>query len=142
MKVCTYNGIDVVVLIRNEHCPPHVHAGTKDWDARFKFSFWHNGVDHWDVRPRENAPKTGVIEGLRATLEQPKNLEKARKLWWRALGTVCLDNKYLDPESYEVLDGKEAKEGMPSIHSSSFDEARYRTCFHISGDDEPLEFEL
>ena len=44
MKVCSHKGLVIAVLTRNEHCPPHVHVGAARWDARFLFSFWHNGV--------------------------------------------------------------------------------------------------
>jgi hypothetical protein len=142
MKVCTYNGIDIAVLTSPEHCPPHVHAGTHEWDARFEFSFWHNGVELWDVKPKAKAPKKSLLEALRLFVEDPVNLALARKLWWDSLGTVCLNNKYLDTKSYEVVDGKNAKKGMPMIHSSRFDESRKKTVFRIFGDEEPLEFDL
>ena len=54
MKVCIYNGLVIAILTRNEHCPPHVHVGPQEWDARFEFSFWHNGVRLWDVEPVQN----------------------------------------------------------------------------------------
>jgi hypothetical protein len=54
MKVCTHQGLQMAVLTRNEHCPPHVHVGSVDWEARFEFSFWHNGVRLWDVVPVKN----------------------------------------------------------------------------------------
>ena len=42
MKVCSHKGLLIAVLTRNEHCPPHVHVGSANWDARFLFSFWHS----------------------------------------------------------------------------------------------------
>jgi hypothetical protein len=42
-------GLAMVVMLRDEHCPPHVHVDGGRWSARFKFSFWHNGVELWDV---------------------------------------------------------------------------------------------
>lgn len=44
MKVCSHKGLVIAVLTRNVHCPPHVHVGTTKWNARFLFSFWHDGV--------------------------------------------------------------------------------------------------
>ena len=76
MKVCTHMGLDIAVLTRNEHCPPHVHVGTDKWDARFQFSFWHNGVRLWDVTPAQNAPNATVLEDLRQVLKLPKHLRR------------------------------------------------------------------
>jgi len=82
MKVCTHKGLVIAVLTRNEHCPPHVHVGAAEWDARFLFSFWHNGVRLWDVIPVQNEPGVIVLEALRQTLKQPAHLRRARELWW------------------------------------------------------------
>ena len=82
MKVCKHAGLTIAVLTRNEHCPPHVHVGTEKWDARFQFSFWHNGVRLWDVMPAQNEPSAAVLEGLRLALKQPAHLRRARDLWW------------------------------------------------------------
>jgi hypothetical protein len=35
----------------DEHRPSHMHVGAAEWDARFLFSFWHNGVRLWGVIP-------------------------------------------------------------------------------------------
>jgi hypothetical protein len=142
MKVCTHNGIDVAVFTSPEHCPPHVHAGADGWDARFEFSFWHNGVNIWDVKPKAKAPKQSTLEAIRLVVENPVNLAKARTLWWDALRTVCLNNKYFDPKSFDVVDGKSAKKGFLSIQSSEFDERRNSTVVYFANDDEPLEFKL
>jgi len=74
MKICTYHGLIIAVLTRNEHCPPHVHVGAADWEARFEFSFWHNGVRLWDVIPAQNQPTIAVLEGLRQALKNPQHL--------------------------------------------------------------------
>lgn len=69
MKVCVHHGLVIAVLTRNEHCPPHVHVGTEQWDARFEFSFWHHGVRLWDVLPAQNTPSAALLEGLRQVLK-------------------------------------------------------------------------
>jgi hypothetical protein len=74
MKVCSHKGLVIAVLTRNEYCPPHVHVGTAQWDARFLFSFWHNDVRLWDVTPAQNEPNTAVLEELRQALKQPVHL--------------------------------------------------------------------
>lgn len=73
MKVCEHRGLVVAVLTRNEHCPPHVHVGTDDWDARFEFSFWHDGVRLWDVLPAQNMPSVALLQELRQALKQAAN---------------------------------------------------------------------
>ena len=35
----------MVIMLRDEHCPPHAHVDAGTWSARFKFSFWHNSVE-------------------------------------------------------------------------------------------------
>ena len=68
----------MAVLTRNEHCPPHVHVGSADWEARFEFSFWHNGVRLWDVVPVKNQPSVTVLEGLRQALKNDLKLRSAK----------------------------------------------------------------
>lgn len=90
MKVCTHRGLLMAVLTRNEHCPPHVHVGSSDWEARLEFSFWHNGVRLMDVVPSHRQPTVAVLEGLRQALKTPTHLRRARLCWWQAMQSVCL----------------------------------------------------
>ena len=93
MRVCVCRGLVMAVLTRNEHCPPHAHVGTDRWDARFEFSFWHNGVRLWDVLAAQNMPSASLLEELRQVLKQGVNLQRARRLWWSSRQTLCLDNQ-------------------------------------------------
>lgn len=142
MKVCTHKGLIIAVLTRNEHCPPHVHVGTDKWDARFQFSFWYNGVRLWDVTPAQNEPSAALLEGLRLALKQPKNLRRARELWWRSRQTICLDNQQWDVKTEEVVSPKECRAGALDIVSASFDAKHYRTILQLAGQPSPLEIEL
>jgi hypothetical protein len=45
MKICSYKGLSIVIMLRDEHCPPHVHVNAGPWNARFLFSFCHNEID-------------------------------------------------------------------------------------------------
>ncbi len=38
MKVCSYKGLSIVIMLRDEHCPPHVHVNAGSWSARLQFS--------------------------------------------------------------------------------------------------------
>ncbi|MFM2056001.1 MAG: hypothetical protein RLY71_386 [Pseudomonadota bacterium] len=142
MKVCSHKGLVIAVLTRNEHCPPHVHVGTAKWDARFQFSFWHDGVRLWDVTPAENEPNVTVLEGLRQVIRQPDNLRRARELWWLSRQTLCLENQRWDPGAAEVVGPRLARPGARQILSSRFDAAAYRTVLQLAGSSDPVEIEL
>jgi hypothetical protein len=142
MKVCQHRGLVIAILIRDEHCPPHAHVGTSEWDARFKFSFWHNGVQLWDVVTTKKMPSTQLLEELRQVLMQGLNLKKARTHWWTSRNTVCLDNQQWDTAKQEVVSPKEKCPGALGIQSGSFDELRNRTVLKLAGKKLPLEIQL
>lgn len=142
MRVCAHRGLVIAVLTRNEHCPPHVHVGTDQWDARFEFSFWHHGVRLWDVLPAKNMPSVALLEELRQVLKQAANLKRARKLWWRSRQTLCLDNQQWDPAVQEVVSPKANRPGALAIQSARFDGVRYRTVLTLAGQAQPLEIQL
>ena len=146
MLVCKHKGADIVVLSRNEHCPPHVHVGQSGWEARFTFSFCHNGVDLWDVVPDHKAPHESILEALRQVIEAPANLSKARTLWWAIHSStsvkICLDNKYWDLASNIAVDGKDAKVAMPQIQSATYDPSREETTLTFAGGVGPLRIDL
>lgn len=142
MKVCTHHGHDLVILTRNEHCPPHIHVGSTKWAARFTFSFWENHVQLWDVVPEQNMPSTSILDALQTTLAEPANLRKARELWWKALGSVCLDNKYWDTKKNEVIETKGRRTNAEQIHSALFHPKTYRTTFLISPSEQEVEIQL
>lgn len=142
MNVCTHNGLEIVVLTRNEHCPPHVHVGTDKWEARFKFSFWHNGVCLWDVTPEKNQPSVSLLEELRQVLRDPANLRKARQCWWGSRQTVCLDSLCWDLDADEVVRPKAKRPKARKIQSARFDGQAYGTVLQLAGEEGPLEIKL
>ncbi|WP_095080676.1 DUF4160 domain-containing protein [Pseudomonas sp. Irchel s3h17] len=103
MKVCSYKGLSLVIMLRDEHCPPHVHVDAGTWSARFIFCFWHDGVELWDVIPLSRRPPLAVLEGLRLALKQPAHLRRARSIWWLKLQTTCLGNQLWDWQANEVV---------------------------------------
>jgi hypothetical protein len=141
VKVAHYRNYALVILTRNEHCPPHVHVGGDDWEARFKFSFWHDDVCLWDVEPAKNKPREALLENLRQTLLKPAHLRKAREVWWGTRTTVCLDNLMWQPETQEVVGPKDAKRGAHKIIEATFDESEYKTVLELDGDAEDVEIE-
>lgn len=132
----------MAVLTRNEHCPPHVHVGSPLWEARFEFSFWHNGVRLWDVVPIQNQPKVAVLESLRMALKNPVHLRRARVCWWQSTKAVCLVNQGWDELAQEVVAPHAKQPHIQLIQSASFDESRYRTILQFKGAISPVEIEL
>lgn len=142
MKVCRHKGLVTAVLTRSEHCPPHVHVGTDKWDARFLFSFWHDGVRLWDVIPAHNEPTVAVLEDLRFVVKQAVNLRKARGLWWGSRQTLCLDNLMWDVDGEEAISPKDHRLRALAIEWVRFDDRAYKTVLKLAGRTMPLEIEL
>lgn len=142
MKICVHKGLMVAILTRNEHCPPHVHVGNAEWDARFQFSFWHDSVHLWDVTPAQNAPKAALLEELRQAIKQSGTLRNARECWWDSRQTICLDHQQWDTQREEVVSPKENRLGTFNIVSARFDVDDYRTILALAGHWRPLEIWL
>lgn len=142
MKVCVHRGLVIAVLTRNEHCPPHVHAGTDQWDARFEFSFWHAGVRLWDVLPAQAIPSASLLEELRQVLKQSANLKRARELWWSSRQTLCLNNQQWDAAAQEVVSPRSKRPNALDIQSGHFDGSKNRTFLKLAGQALPLEIQL
>jgi hypothetical protein len=142
MKVCTYQGLLIAVLTRYEHCPPHVHVSAPQWEARFEFSFWHNGIRLWDVVPAQQQPKVAVLEGLRQVLKTPIHLKRARVCWWQSMKSLCLVNQLWDEVAQEVVSPHDKRLRAQVIQAASFDEQRYRTILQLAGNTHCVEIEL
>ena len=127
MKVCLHKGLLIAVLTRNEHCPPHVHVGTANWDARFAFSFWHNGVALWDVTPERNEPSVALLEELRQVIKQRAHLKRAREAWWVSRQTLCMENMLWDTAAQEAVSPRARRVNAHLIESARFEAAEYRT---------------
>lgn len=142
MKICTHRGLDIVVLTRNEHCPPHVHVGAHNWDARFQFAFWHNGVRLWDVVPAREMPSVATLEEIRLAIKQPANLRYAREIWWRFMQRVCLENQRWDAAAGEVVSNKKRRTEARVIEAARFDATSYKTWLWLAEQPDPVEIEL
>lgn len=132
----------MAVLTRNEHCPPHVHVGSPQWDARFEFSFWHNGVRLWDVVPLQEKPNFALLESLRQALKHPPHLRRARECWWHSMQALCLVNQVWNEQTQEVASPQERRPAAGVIQSAVFDVQRYRTILQVKGASSPVEIEL
>ncbi len=132
----------MAVLTRNEHCPPHVHVGSAEWDARFEFSFWHDGVRLWDVVPVKNKPSINVLEGLRQALKKPDHLRLARTYWWQACQAVCMVNQMWEESTQQIAFTKDKRPGVFLIQTAIFDAQNYKTVLQLKGVNSPVEIEL
>jgi hypothetical protein len=142
MRVCTYKGLVIAVLTRNEHCPPHAHVGTNEWEARFEFSFWHHSVLLWDVVPVQNQPTVDLLEGVRQTLKLPAHLRRAREIWWNSTQSVCLVNQLWDRDEKEIVSAKDRRPNARLIEAARFEVAANKTVMQLAGQSSPLEIEL
>lgn len=142
MKVCSYKGLSVVIMLRDEHCPPHAHVDAGAWSARFKFSFWHNGVELWDVIPLSRRPPVAVLEGLRHSLRQAQHLRRARGIWWSRLRTACLDNQWWDEQANEVAVLRQVTSTTFRIASAYYEPEANKTLLALVGAQEGIEIEL
>ncbi|MHC8341143.1 DUF4160 domain-containing protein [Pseudomonas sp. HLT2-19-2] len=129
-------------MLRGEHCPPHVHVDAGTWSARFKFSFWHSGVELWDVVPLSRRPPLAVLEGLRQTLRQSTYLRRARGIWWCKLKTACLDNQLWDWQANEVVVLKRMASTTYVIGSAYYEPEGNKTLLTLMGAPEGVEIEL
>ena len=132
----------MVVMLRDEHCPPHAHVDGGRWSARFKFSFWHNGVELWDVIPYARRPPLAVLEGLRQELNQPAHLQRARTIWWGKIQTACLDNQLWDWQADEVVATKRPGSTAYLIESARYELEGNRTLLGLVGAPDRVEIEL
>lgn len=142
MKVFTHKGLAVVIMLRDEHCPPHVHVDGDDWAARFRFSFWHAGVELWDVVPYGQRPPLAVLEGVRKALQQPAHLRKARSVWWSKLHTVCVDHQLWDWQASAVVDKSSSGRQVHLIESAYYAIEQNSTLLKLVGAPYNVEISL
>ncbi|MCX2897678.1 DUF4160 domain-containing protein [Pseudomonas mandelii] len=142
MNVCRYKGLSLVIMLRDEHCPPHAHVNAGLWSARFRFSFWHNSVDLWDVVPLSRRPPVPVLEGLRQALRQPAHLRRARSIWWNKLQTACLDHQLWDWHASEVVMMRGIARSTYLIGSARYEPENDKTLLSLMGAPEGVEIEL
>lgn len=93
-KIARYRGIEIVVRTRDEHCEPHVHVYHlgQDWELRVFFSYVSDQIMDIELL-HGHTPKQGVVQAIMDKVID--HLDKARELFWQAVGTVCLENQYI-----------------------------------------------
>ena len=132
-----------VLMLTNDHCDPHVHVEPKnqEWYARFKFSFWHSGVNLWDVTPEKNSPTKKILEKIRVAIEDPACLRKARESWWNIQKKTCVENKFWDSVNLSICESA-GQSTVFQIEKSSFDVSDYSTTLIIRGSNDVIKIEL
>lgn len=131
MRIGTYKGFVISVLLRDEHCPPRVHVRGAGWDARFRFSFLDDDVELWDVDPERRTPPGAVLLGIRAALMQRHYLARARRIWWEKIQTVCLENHSWDWSAAELVPGLVIRPGVYVIANAWHDVVGPRTILNL-----------
>ncbi len=125
MAIVTIGNVDVVVMTRDEHCPPHVHAdcSPEGWSARYKFFYTSDDLEFWDFKPDnpKRAPSKSRLDEIGMAIFP--HLSKVRKRWWEVLGRVCLDNQYViqTADGIEVIYDKRRRKGVPQVQSATYD---------------------
>ena len=115
--------LHVELMLRDEHCPPHVHVDdqTSLWEARFAFSFVSDNVILMDVDPIEEAPNTRTIDRIKAAIAA--NLAKCRAVWWEKIGTCCLDRRWMRVANDTVTILPKRERGSIQIHTARYSPA-------------------
>lgn len=131
-----------MIMLRDEHCPPHVHVDGGRWAARFGFSFWHGAVGLLDVTPYGRRPPLAVLEGLRQALMQPAHLQRARSIWWSKLWTVCLEHKLWDWQADVVIERSNPGRMVYLIESARYEIEQNRTLLMLVGAPDSVEIDL
>lgn len=111
-------------------------------ERALRFSFWHNGVELWDVVPHSHRPPLAVLEGLRQALRQPVHLRRARGIWWSKLQTACLDNQLWDWQGNEVVVMRWIGSTTYMIGSARYEPESNKTLLSLMGAPEGVEIEL
>jgi hypothetical protein len=114
-------GLYVELLLRDEHCPPHIHVENEEvpWEARFSFCFVSNNVRLMDVDPMGNAPSRRVIDRIMGAITA--NLPLCREAWWNNFHDCCLSNRWLRKDAKDVVTLLTKRErGAAQIHRAHF----------------------
>lgn len=84
-----------VVIVSDDHCPPHVHAAhrAEGWVVRIGFSFalsapWIMSIAPSPIAVRQRQLGTMLLEVAAAQAD-------CRRLWWDTQNTTCLENKWV-----------------------------------------------
>lgn len=89
-------GVEIYVLTRNEHPPPHVHIEhpAEGWEIKVHFSFIENFASTYKVEHvRGKLPSRARLNSL--LLEVMNSRRECRASWWQSMGDTGLKNQYV-----------------------------------------------
>lgn len=90
----------------------------------------------------KNKPSARLLEELRQTIKQPRNLRQARELWWSAMQSVCLIHQCWDAMVEEVVAVRDQRAGAVLIQAARFDVQNCKTVLQLAGRSPPVEIAL
>jgi hypothetical protein len=136
-KVTSFKGINVVVRTRDEHCEPHVHAyhAGQGWEIRVYFSYVSDRIIELELI-YGRVPGQSVVQAIMDKVID--NLDKARELFWNAVQTVCLDNKYIVVVRGVAHSARQATAGAVLVTTASYLGASRSIEYMTPGEAQPL----
>jgi hypothetical protein len=87
-------GVEINVLTRNEHPPPHVHIEhqAEGWEIKIHFSYVENKVSTYKVEHiYGKLPTKARLNAI--TLAVMNSRRECRDVWWRHVPDAGLNNK-------------------------------------------------
>lgn len=85
----------IILKTRDEHCPAHVHAISRNnnWEIKILFSYAGNDVQHLTYEILYGIPLRKHVNAV--ITEVNNSIYLCRKEWWNFFGDVCLINQTL-----------------------------------------------
>jgi hypothetical protein len=110
-----------VVIVSDDHCPPHVHAFHRGerWVVRLWFSYVSADAGVLSIAPTEQAVRQRQLNELLDEVQA--RVVACRRIWWEIKGTTYLPNKWaiVLPDGLMVLDAWRA--GARQIQAACYD---------------------
>ena len=113
-----------VVIVSEDHCPPHVHAlhRAEGWVVRLWFSFASRDTGVLSIAPTNGAVRPRQLNQMLDEISA--HLAACRKLWWDNMRATCLENKWallVPPDRLVILDRRQS--GAKRVRLAAYDDA-------------------
>ncbi len=120
-RIASFDGVEIRVMTRNEHCGPHVHAFHEGngWELKIFFSF--AGAEIVKVTLEAGRlPKQRVVQKCMDAVTD--NLDECRKQFWEGVGLhCCLGNQYVTIDEHGcVRDATARTAGALLVQTASY----------------------
>jgi hypothetical protein len=136
-KVASFQGVNIVVRTRDEHCEPHVHAyhTGQGWEMRLYFSYVSGQSIELELIYGRVPSQTVVQRIMDKVID---NLDKARELFWDAVQTVCLENKHITVVNGIAHPAQPGDAGAILVKKASYLRASKSIEYQTPGSTRPL----